>query len=127
MLSRLMVEGVCANSTAYIVRKDDNEKPDYVGSKTECALLEYIEKLGYEYTEVRKNIVVEKMWPFSSTKKRMSTVMARGNNGRHVLYTKGASEMILDICNRILDDNGHPVTLTKEIAVSSEYYYYHFL
>jgi len=114
-MERLLVEGISANSTAYIVKKDANEKNDYVGSKTECALLEFAEKLGYDYTEIRKNIKVEKMWPFSSAKKRMSALMARGNNGRHLVYTKGASEMILEICNKILDDNGKPVPLTMDV------------
>ncbi len=116
------MEGVCSNSTAYIVKKGpkgSNERGDYVGSRIEVALLEYIEKLGYDYNQVRMDALVEKRWPFYSTNKSMSTLKARGKNDRHVLHTKGAAEMILGICTRILDDNGHPIPLTKELAVST--------
>ncbi len=117
------MEGVCSNSTAYIVKKKgpkgSNEREDYVGSRIECALLEYMEKLGYDYNQVRRDALVEKRWPFSPTNKSMSTAMARSKNGRHVLHTKGAAEMILSICTRILDDNGLPIPLSKELAVST--------
>ncbi len=77
---QMLSEGIASNSTAYLVQKDSNSKIEYVGSKTECALLEFIQRQGFDYTRVRESLRVKRMWPFSSAKKRMSSALERGNN-----------------------------------------------
>src|SRR5688572_24085475 len=69
-------------------------------------------RLGVNYDEVRKNIKIVKLYPFSSKKKRMSTVIPSDDGYR--LYCKGASEVILDKCNQVLDENGNPIELSEK-------------
>lgn len=40
---------------------------------------------------MRKSVPIQRMWPFSSTKKRMSVIIKKNDGLR--LYTKGASEV----------------------------------
>lgn len=46
-------KGICMNSNANPKIKT-NEKWEQIGNKTECALLEMVFKLGYDYRNVRK-------------------------------------------------------------------------
>jgi magnesium-transporting ATPase (P-type) len=65
-----------------------------MGSKTEIAILEYIEKTGNNYQQIRKaNKFLQKM-PFNSARKRMSVIIELPNGSRR-LYVKGASEIIV--------------------------------
>ena len=93
-LLTLLTEGASVNSTAYVVGNN------VIGSKTEGALIEFVNSLGFDYSEIRKNIPVLKMFPFSSTKKSMSTVLPRSERTRKFrVWTKGAPEIILERCS----------------------------
>jgi len=69
---------IALNSTAFITR--DGDKTDFVGSKTECALLMLSEDLGADYealrTAYKANVV--HLYPFSSAKKSMGVVLKAG-------------------------------------------------
>jgi magnesium-transporting ATPase (P-type) len=52
--------------------------PEQVGSKTDIALLEYIEKCGFSYKEQRNSVSVIKKIPFNSSRKRMSVIIESG-------------------------------------------------
>jgi len=98
-----LVEGISINSTAYITRSKN--LPEFIGSKTECALLGFVEKLSCDYEKVRQELSIAQLYPFSSERKRMSTLLeARGNV--HKLYTKGASEIVLQFCDKIISPDG---------------------
>jgi Ca2+ transporting ATPase len=47
-----LIQGICVNSTAFIDKSQG--KPQHVGSKTECALLDFVEHMGDSYEELRK-------------------------------------------------------------------------
>jgi len=100
----LFTEGVCINSSAYIEKKD-SEKPEFIGAKTECALLVLSNKLGVPYEKVRKDTEVVKIFPFSSKKKKMSTIV-KDERGDLNLYCKGASEVVLDLCTKVFAKDG---------------------
>jgi len=56
---KLTTHGISLNCTAYIVPpKKKGGKPDFIGPKTECALLIYGEKLGNDYSALRKQIPI---------------------------------------------------------------------
>ncbi|MBU3112690.1 calcium-translocating P-type ATPase, PMCA-type [Clostridium lacusfryxellense] len=80
------------NSTADIER-DENEVK-YLGSATECALLLYND--ACDYVQERQSAKIAHQIPFSSKRKRMSTVIEE-EEGATVL-TKGAPEIILELC-----------------------------
>ena len=82
------------------------------GEATEAALVNYANKIGYpkyELTEAQPRVAEA---PFDSVRKMMSTVH-RTENG-FIQYTKGACDMILECCDRVLVD-GQPVPMTDEI------------
>ncbi|KAI9921678.1 hypothetical protein PsorP6_002041 [Peronosclerospora sorghi] len=90
--------GIAVNSTAEILpAKVENGLPEHTGNKTECALLQFIRDGGVEYPELRFNNEVVHMLTFNSAKKRMSVVVRRSATTCRV-YTKGATEVLLGLC-----------------------------
>eukprot|EP01017_Pseudomicrothorax_dubius_P035890 TRINITY_DN5087_c0_g4_i1.p1 TRINITY_DN5087_c0_g4~~TRINITY_DN5087_c0_g4_i1.p1 ORF type:complete len:760 (+),score=146.86 TRINITY_DN5087_c0_g4_i1:252-2531(+) len=91
----LLVEAITCNSSASLV--------PLTGSKTEIALLEFINRARISCDELRaKHLVGEYVkFPFSSQRKRMGTILENVTGGppsRRRLHEKGASEMILAAC-----------------------------
>ncbi|XP_038068879.1 plasma membrane calcium-transporting ATPase 2-like isoform X2 [Patiria miniata] len=109
-LLHLLVEGISVNSSyASRLLPPEREGPGelarQVGNKTECALLGLVAELSQEYQTIRDRWPVEKyvhVYTFNSTRKSMSTVIPLDGGG-YRLYSKGASEIILKKCTRILD------------------------
>ncbi|XP_053106111.1 plasma membrane calcium-transporting ATPase 4 isoform X2 [Hemicordylus capensis] len=109
----LIVNGVAINS-AYTSKILPPEKegglPRQVGNKTECALLGFVLDLKQDYQAVRSEVPEEKLYKvytFNSVRKSMSTVL-KNPDGSFRMYSKGASEIILRKCTKILDKNGDP-------------------
>jgi magnesium-transporting ATPase (P-type) len=73
--------------------------PEESGSSTEIALLKFIDRCQYDIQDIRaKNEIIQKM-PFSSSRKRMSSLLM--SHGKMMLYVKGASEIVLEGCNKL--------------------------
>ena len=71
--------------------------PKQIGNKTECALLGFVLDLGENYDAVRCEVTEDrlyKVYTFNSVRKSMSTVVRLAGRG-YQLYTKGASEIVL--------------------------------
>jgi Cation transport ATPase (P-type) len=71
---------------------------NHVGNKTECALLTFCHELGFDYENLRQLMpeqAFRKVYTFSSVRKSMSTVVPRGDGGGYHVFTKGASEILL--------------------------------
>ncbi|KAI9012260.1 hypothetical protein DFJ74DRAFT_771667 [Hyaloraphidium curvatum] len=111
-VSELLAEAVAVNSTAFLkdaVPASDTKAPKapstkFVGSATEGALLVFARKLGYpDYESIRRDCekAPDGVWPFSSKRKRMSTLiikkhadgMSRTLPAGYRLHVKGASEI----------------------------------
>ncbi|XP_029791374.1 plasma membrane calcium-transporting ATPase 4 isoform X1 [Suricata suricatta] len=110
----LIVNGISINS-AYTSKILPPEKegglPRQVGNKTECALLGFVTDLKQDYHAVRNEMPEEKfckVYTFNSVRKSMSTVVEKPSGG-YRMYSKGASEILLRKCNRILDKKGEVV------------------
>uniref|UniRef100_A0A3B3ZU41 Calcium-transporting ATPase n=1 Tax=Periophthalmus magnuspinnatus TaxID=409849 RepID=A0A3B3ZU41_9GOBI len=109
----VLVNSISINS-AYTTKILPPEKegglPRHVGNKTECALLGLVLDLKRDYQPIRDEIPEEKLYKvytFNSSRKSMSTVLKNADGGFR-MYSKGASEIILRKCSRILDAQGHP-------------------
>uniref|UniRef100_A0A8D2CP85 Calcium-transporting ATPase n=1 Tax=Sciurus vulgaris TaxID=55149 RepID=A0A8D2CP85_SCIVU len=107
----LIVNGISINS-AYTSKILPPEKegglPRQVGNKTECALLGFVTDLKQDYQAVRNEMPEEKLYKvytFNSVRKSMSTVIRKPGGGFR-MFSKGASEILLRKCNRILDKKG---------------------
>ncbi|KAG0166825.1 hypothetical protein DFQ28_006855 [Apophysomyces sp. BC1034] len=119
----LLKEAVCVNSTAF-EGKDENGKIDFVGSKTECALLGFTKVLGCDYETIRHDSKTVKVFPFASKRKTMTTIVqtlessaATKSQSDYRVHVKGASEIVLESCTHYLDSRGHVKKLTKESEV----------
>lgn len=106
-----LLANFCINTTADVTLTDEGLY-SFVGNPTECALLVANEKAGVApYGAVRAAAVIRHVYPFSSEYKRMTTVISE--NGRQVVYSKGAPELILDMCEM---NPRERKTALKEIA-----------
>ena len=91
----------------------DAEVGEAVGEPTECALVNYAEKVGVS-KNVQKDIFVRiGEVPFDSGRKMMSTVH-KTEEGNIVQYTKGAPDELLKRCSKALV-GGEAVELTEEL------------
>ncbi|KAM8814660.1 plasma membrane calcium-transporting ATPase 4 isoform 2-T3 [Rhynchonycteris naso] len=110
----LIVNGIainCAYTSKILPPEKEGGLPRQVGNKTECALLGFVSDLKQNYHAVRHEVPEEKLYKvytFNSVRKSMSTVIEKPNGG-YRMYSKGASEIILRKCNRILDKKGEAV------------------
>ncbi len=90
----------------------DIEKQDAIGEPTECALVNYAEKVGMSKNQ-QKNILVRiGEVPFDSMRKMMTTVH-KNANGEITQFTKGAPDEIIKRCTKIYE-NGEIKELTEE-------------
>ena len=101
-----------AKAMALCSDAEPDEQGGAVGEPTECALVNYAEKLGMKKPELKREYARIKEAPFDSMRKMMSTVHL-GRDGKFVQYTKGAPDEILKRCTHILK-NGKIQPLTKE-------------
>ncbi|KAL8212419.1 UNVERIFIED_CONTAM: Plasma membrane calcium-transporting ATPase 2 [Gekko kuhli] len=84
--------------------------PRQVGNKTECGLLGFVLDLKQDYQPIRNQIPEEKLYKvytFNSVRKSMSTVI-KLPDGSFRMYSKGASEIVLKKCSKILNAAGEP-------------------
>ncbi|KAH7097377.1 calcium-translocating P-type ATPase [Auriculariales sp. MPI-PUGE-AT-0066] len=95
---KLFNEAICINSTAFEETDPETGEIDFIGSKTEAALLRFAKGLGWaDYRQVREAAQVMHMVPFSSERKSMGVVV-KMPNGRFRFYVKGASEILTKLC-----------------------------
>ncbi|XP_068826113.1 plasma membrane calcium-transporting ATPase 1 isoform X9 [Capricornis sumatraensis] len=98
----------CAYTSKILPPEKEGGLPRHVGNKTECALLGLLLDLKRDYQDVRNEIPEEalyKVYTFNSVRKSMSTVL-KNSDGSYRIFSKGASEIILKKCFKILSANG---------------------
>lgn len=91
--SKHFINNCLINSTADIEKTGNEVK--YLGSATECALLLYND--SYDYIKERETTKILHQIPFTSKRKRMSTII--NEDTTCTVLTKGAPEVILELCN----------------------------
>ncbi|KAM8972873.1 plasma membrane calcium-transporting ATPase 1 isoform 3-T3 [Pelodytes ibericus] len=107
----LLVSGIsvnCAYTSKILSPEKEGGLPRHVGNKTECALLGFLLDLKRDYQDVRNEIPEEtlfKVYTFNSVRKSMSTVL-KNSDGSYRMFSKGASEIVLKKCFKILRVNG---------------------
>jgi Ca2+ transporting ATPase len=99
---------IASNSRAELGKDLPQGRTEIIGNKTEGALLIFLRRLGVDYRAQRAALDVVKTFPFSSAQKRMSTLVRSSgdSNSEGYLYTKGASEIITDMCTSYLAHDG---------------------
>jgi len=106
-VGRLIHEAIAINSSAF-ESEDDKGNLSFIGSKTEVALLDFSKKIGGpDYRELRDSSPVVHLYPFSSERKSMATIVQMAPNVFR-LHAKGASEIIMKRCDKILQITSSP-------------------
>uniref|UniRef100_A0A8C4ID65 Calcium-transporting ATPase n=1 Tax=Dicentrarchus labrax TaxID=13489 RepID=A0A8C4ID65_DICLA len=98
----------CAYTTKIMPPEKEGGLPRQVGNKTECALLGFSNDLKRDYQAIRTEIPEEKLYKvytFNSVRKSMSTVLKMAD-GSYRMFSKGASEILLKKCSKIMTANG---------------------
>lgn len=110
-----LLEGALLASDARLEPETDgagtNEMYRMIGDPTEGALVVAAAKAGLWRDALEEQYPRVNEIPFDSTRKRMST-LHRLPDGRYRVFTKGAPEIVLARCDRILAD-GQAVPLTE--------------
>ncbi|XP_064860593.1 plasma membrane calcium-transporting ATPase 2 [Oncorhynchus nerka] len=107
----ILVNAISLNSaytTKILPATKEGGLPMQVGNKTECGLLGLVLDLKRDYQPVRNQIPEEKLYKvytFNSVRKSMSTVI-KLPDGSFRMYSKGASEIVLKKCTKILNQEG---------------------
>lgn len=98
----------CAYTSKILPPEKEGGLPRQVGNKTECGLLGFVTDLKQDYQAVRSEVPEEKLfkvYTFNSVRKSMSTVIRKPEGGFR-MFSKGASEIMLRKCDRILNKEG---------------------
>lgn len=103
-ISKLIAEGISANSTAFLEETGEGEKPKGVGNPTEVALLLWLNGQNRNYLELRERAQVLDQLTFSTERKFMATLVQSPLIGKKVLYIKGAPEIVLGKCKKVVLD-----------------------
>lgn len=99
---RLLCDAMCINSTAFIIYNEHTKVYTRMGNATECALLWLAKHFGINYLEARKPDNEVMVIPFSSSRKRMTTVVKTENKEKYRVYVKGAPDVLLPRCSRLI-------------------------
>lgn len=105
LASRLLVEAICANSTANLGREAGKGTAG-LGNPTESALLLWLDENEIGYTQHRDAFRIEGQLTFSTERKFMRTAGVSAVTGKQILYIKGAPEVVLARCSQVLTKDG---------------------
>jgi Ca2+-transporting ATPase len=110
-LRELFKQSVAVNTTAF--EGEEQGKAAFIGSKTETALLDWAQKsLGLGNLSVeRANYPLQQLFPFDSGRKCMGAVI-KLSDSKYRMLVKGAPEIMLKQCTKILDDPVEKLSFT---------------
>nr|CAB3463002.1 unnamed protein product [Digitaria exilis] len=107
----LLLQGIFENTSAEVVKEKDDTQT-VLGTPTERAILEFGLKLQGGHNGEDMTCTKVKVEPFNSVKKKMAVLVSLPN-GTHRWFSKGASEIIVQMCDRMVDADGNSVPLSE--------------
>ncbi|MEE9594145.1 MAG: cation-translocating P-type ATPase [Candidatus Hydrothermarchaeales archaeon] len=111
----LLLQGGLLCNDSLLEKKDD--KWSIKGDPTEGALVVAATKAGLNHGDVRREYPRFEEIPFSSERKRMTTIHKRGD-GTLIAFMKGAPEVVLERCSYVQDDAGiRPLSGKEKIEI----------
>ncbi|MDY7039857.1 MAG: HAD-IC family P-type ATPase, partial [Chloroflexota bacterium] len=106
--SRLLLRAGLLCNDARLERMDGDEADDrewrMVGDPTEGAFVVAAAKAGLWKDELRETYPRLAEIPFDSARKRMTTIHPDPRYGDYVAYVKGAPDVILGLCEKVIED-----------------------
>ncbi|EAY12614.1 calcium motive P-type ATPase, putative [Trichomonas vaginalis G3] len=122
----LFTKAVAINSTAFKTTTTEKKKigkkveeitkTGFVGSSSECALLQLLEPWGKDYEQIRKDANILHVHEFSSARKKMSTIVKEGDSVR--AYMKGGPDFCLGLCTHYMSAQGERLEITEQVKQS---------
>ena len=100
-LKQLINQGIAVNSTAFLEENNGEAKPKGVGNPTEVALLLWLHAKGIDYLKLRETATVIDQLTFSTERKYMATLVKAAEAGKHILFVKGAPEIVYAKCSQV--------------------------
>ena len=100
-LKQLIYQGIAVNSTAFLEENNGEAKPKGVGNPTEVALLLWLHAQGIDYLKLRETATVIDQLTFSTERKYMATLIKAAEAGKHILFVKGAPEIVYAKCSQV--------------------------
>ncbi|CAL1380853.1 unnamed protein product [Linum trigynum] len=108
---KLLLQSIFNNTGGEVVMSKEGKR-EILGTPTEAAILEFGLSLGGEFQAEREAVKLVKLEPFNSTKKRMGAIVELpGEGGRMRAHSKGASEIVLASCEKVINAKGEIVAL----------------
>ncbi|GBB83577.1 hypothetical protein RclHR1_10280002 [Rhizophagus clarus] len=124
----ILIQGIAINSSAF--KNKENGNINFVGNKTDCALLDFITSAGVDHQEIRTSTKFVKVYPFKPKRKTMTTFIKLSCNGpceeatvnseNYRVHVKGAHEMILKACTHYVDAEDKVQQLDSSVKQSIE-------
>ncbi len=118
-LSEIIAEAVASNSTANIQHKE-GQPDEPIGNPTEGALLLWLEGACGEYECYRNNFSLTDQLAFSSKRKFMATSGYSPVLSKNIVHVKGAPEVLIGKCNRLLTARGIEPIESRRSALEEE-------
>ena len=109
---KMLLQSIFSNTGGEVV-VNKKGKREILGTPTESALLEFGLSLGGDFHAERQTCKVVKVEPFNSERKRMGVVLEIPDGGLRA-HCKGASEIILAACDKVMNSNGDVVSIDEE-------------
>uniref|UniRef100_A0A0D9XWQ9 Calcium-transporting ATPase n=1 Tax=Leersia perrieri TaxID=77586 RepID=A0A0D9XWQ9_9ORYZ len=107
----LLLQGIFENTSAEVVKEKDG-KQTVLGTPTERAILEYGLSLEGDRGAENRSCAKVKVEPFNSDKKKMAVLVSLPN-GTSRWFSKGASEIVLQMCDMVVDGDGNGIPLSE--------------
>jgi len=107
----ILIQGIFVNTGSEVVKGDDGKR-NILGTPTEAALLEFGLSLQGDLYDKYNKLTRLRVEPFNSVKKKMSVLIQLPNGGLRS-FCKGASEIILDQCDTVLNSEGNITPLSE--------------
>ncbi|KAL6986716.1 Calcium-transporting ATPase 2, plasma membrane-type [Sarracenia purpurea var. burkii] len=108
---KLLLQSIFNNTGGEVVVNKEGKR-EILGTPTDTALLEFGLSLGGDFQAERNASKLVKVEPFNSVKKRMGVVVELPDGSLRA-HCKGASEIILAACDKVINSNGEVVLLDE--------------
>ncbi len=110
-LELLVTTGFLCNNAELL--ETENKKWEIIGDPTEGSLIVLAKKANIDQEYIKERFTEIKELPFDSDRKRMSVIFQNNKNKKTSAYVKGAPDLMLKICDKILI-NGKEIKITKK-------------
>jgi len=78
-------------------------------------MLAFISGLGVSYEDARAHAHIQRIYSFTSERKRMSTIVKLPNSEKFRIYTKGASEIVLGLCSHYVTNDLQLIPIDQDV------------